>query len=255
MKKINLVLLILLTTSLVTCQEYKIDISGISNEEYTPGTEMKFKIILLENGTQIDKEVEYKIFDNLYRKEINGTSMTNKEIIVNIENNFLSGIWTISTNYLDTKVERTFSIGESPGVEFLIEKDELIIRNTGNVPYQKTIQIQIGSETNSYAQNIRVGEEKILKLISKEGTYDIKITDGKSTIKKENVQLFGTGNVVGAIDKNLVGYTGFVGVDDLTKSEDRIIYLDKLPISLIFIGLIGILAALVFVERKIRKKN
>jgi len=248
-------LVVLTIIPFTTSQEYSIDISGLSDKEYTPGSELTFKIILLENETQANEQVDYKIADVLDKKEISGTVMANKEISIKIGNDFLSGIWTIKANYSNTEVERTFLIGENPGVEFLIENDELIIRNTGNVPYQKTIQIKIGSETNSYAQNIRVGEEKVLKLISKEGKYNIEVTDGIVTTKKEDVELFGTGNVVGAVDKDLLGYTGFAGADDLTKVDDRIISLDKLPLSLIFVVAIGILATLVIVERKISAKK
>ena len=168
---------------------------------------------------------------------------------------FLSGLWTITAKYLDYSVERTFLIGEKSEIQFLIEGDELIIRNTGNVRYTKPIKITIGTESRSYAQNIKAGGEKTLKLISAEGTYDIEITDGKTTIKRENVQLFGTGNVVGAIDKELVGYTGFAGADDPKNQDSRFITLSKLPLSLVFVAAVGVLAALVFAERKIAKKK
>jgi hypothetical protein len=256
-KKTNILLLslIFLAASFATAQEYSIDISGLGQEEYNIGEEMIFKIILLEDKIQANKEVTYKITDTLGKKEITGTTTSNQETSIKIENDFTGGIWTITANYSDTQVKRTFLVGENSKVEFLIEGDELIIRNIGNVRYTKTIQIKIGNEINTYAQNIKAGEEKILKLVSKDGEYDIEVTDGKTTIKKEHMQLFGTGNVVGAIDKNLIGYTGFAGADDLTSSEDKEISLSKLPLSLMFVGLIGILAALTFVERKIRTKK
>jgi hypothetical protein len=47
------------------------------------------------------------------------------------------------------------------------------------------LQITIGDKTNSYAQNIGIGEEKTLKLISPEGSYNIVVTDGVKTIRRE----------------------------------------------------------------------
>jgi len=146
-------------------------------------------------------------------------------------------------------------VEENPEIEFLIEADELIIRNIGNVRYTKTIQITIGTETNSYAQNIRAGDEKILKLISPDGTYNIQVTDGETSIKKENVHLFGTGNVIGAVDKELVGYTGFAGANDPASLKDQPASLSKLPLALIFVAAIGILIVLVIVERRLSKKK
>lgn len=252
---LTVISLIFLMTTLGAAQEYSMDISGLSSEEYTLGEDLIFTIILLEDKILTDKEVTYRIADALRRQEVSGTATSNQETSVKIENDFTGGIWTITANYLDTEVKRTFIIGENHEVKFIIEGDELIIRNTGNVRYTKTIEIKIGDKINTYAQNIKAGEEKILKLISNDGKYNIEITDGKTSIKRENVQLFGTGNVVGAIDKNLVGYTGFAGIEDVKNPENRNTSLSKLPLSLIFIAIIGIFSTLVFVEKKIRNKK
>ena len=248
--------ILIMTLSVVSAQEYSIDISGLKSEEYSLGEEIIFNVILLEGTTTLDEEIDYKISDALNKKEITGQANSNSDISVEMGEDFVSGLWTITATYLDSKVERTFLIGEKSEVEFIIEGDDLIIRNKGNVRYTKTIHITIGAETNSYAQNIRVGEEKVLKLISPEGRYDIQVSDDSgASIKRENVQLFGTGNVIGAVDKELVGYTGFVGADDPKNRDERFIALTKLPLALIFVAAVGILAALVFVERKMVKKK
>ena len=244
----------LLLVSLASA-EFSIDISGLKTEDYNAGEDATFKIILLEDGTQTSQQVTYTITDALQKTTIEGTANSNEDTSVKIEKEFTSGIWTITATYQDTQVERTFTIGENPEVEFLIEGDELIIRNTGNTRYTKTIQITIGTETNSYAQNIRAGEEKILRLISADGTYEIQVTDGDTSIKRENIQLFGTGNVVGAVDPELVGYTGFAGTTDPTSLEDQPSSLKKLPLALIFVAAVGILIALVIIERRLTKKK
>ncbi len=244
----------LLLVSLASA-EFSIDISGLKTDDYNPGEEATFKIILLENGNQVSKEVTYEITDLLEKIKITDKTTSSQDTSFKIEKEFTSGIWTITANYQDTQVKRTFTISENQEVEFLIEGDELIIRNTGNTRYTKTIQITIGTETNSYAQNIRPGDEKILKLISPDGTYDIQITDGVTSIKRENIRLFGMGNVIGAVDPELVGYTGFAGANDPTSLEDRPSSLSKLPLALIFVAAIGILIALVIVERHFAKKK
>ncbi|MBU3923956.1 MAG: hypothetical protein KJ592_03505 [Nanoarchaeota archaeon] len=255
--KFSLVLFLTLITmlSLASAQQYSMDISGLNSDEYNPGEKMTFKIILLKDGKQITQQTNYKISDALKKKEITGQTNSNQETTLKIEDDFSSGIWTITATYLDSTVKRTFLVSEESEVEFIIEGDELIIRNTGNVRYTKTIQIKIGTETNTYVQNIKPGEEKVLKLISADGKYNIEVTDGTTTTKKENVQLIGVGNVVGAIDKELVGYTGFAGAIDPKNLDDRVISLKKLPMSLIFVVAVGILAALVFIERKMSKRK
>jgi len=248
-------ILLIVSLSFVFALENKIDISGLSDEQYNPGEELTFKVILLDNGSQIEKQVDYKIQDALKKKEITGQTTSGQTTSIKIEDDFLSGIWTITATYQDSKVPRTFVVGEKTGIEFLIQADELIIRNTGNVRYTKTIKIKIGDESNTYAQNIKAGGEKILKLISADGSYDIEVTDGTTTTKKEDVQLFGVGNVVGAVDKELVGYTGFAGADNPEEIGNRSVSLSKLPMSLIFVAAVGILAFLVIIERKLTKKK
>ena len=255
MRKTILLTFLLILTFSIASAEFSIDISGLKTSSYNPGEEVTFKIILLENGNPISKEVTYKITDALEKTKIEDKINSNEKISVKIEKEFASGIWTITANHQDLQVKRTFTISENSEVEFLIENDELIIRNTGNIQYTKTIQITIGSETNSYKQNIRPGDKKILKLISPDGTYNIQVTDGETSIKKENVQLFGTGNVIGAVDKELYGYTGFVGANEPMSLEDRPSSLKKLPLALVFVAAIGILIALVLVERHLAKKN
>ncbi|MFH1521807.1 MAG: hypothetical protein ABIF18_02505 [archaeon] len=241
--------------SFVSAQNYSIDISGLNSEEYNIGEEIVFKVILLEDGIPVSKQVDYKISDALKKKELTGQVNSTEDVSIKVEEDFLSGLWTIVANYSNSKVERTFLVGEKSEIEFIIQGDELIIRNIGNVRYTKAIQIAIGTETNTYAQNIRAGDEKILKLISADGIYNIEVTDGTTTVKRENVQLFGVGNVVGAVDRNLVGYTGFAGADDLENIESQFASLEKLPLSLIFVAAVGILTALTFVERRLSKKK
>ncbi|MBT7928655.1 hypothetical protein HN682_01880 [Candidatus Peregrinibacteria bacterium] len=240
---------------IATAQEYSIDISGLENEEYNSGEEIIFKIILLEDESSIEREVTYKLTDALNKKEITGTITSNQETSIKVEEDFLSGIWTITANYEEAQVKRTFLVGENSEVEFLLEGDELIIRNKGNIRYTKTVQITIGSETNAYVQNIKAGDEKTLKLISTDGKYNIEVTDGKTTLKREDVQLFGTGNVIGAVDKELVGYTGFAGAEEVANAENGQVSLTKLPLSIIFIIIIGMLTALVFAQKKLTGKK
>ncbi len=235
---------------------YSIDISGLKNDEYTIGEEMQIKVILLEDGNFVENEVDLILSDALNKKDISKKVFSNQIDSIKIDNDFPSGLWTIKAKYGDVEVTRDFLVGENSEVEFKIEGDELIIKNAGNVRYTKTLQITIGDKTNSYAQNIGIGEEKTLKLISPEGSYNIVVTDGVKTIRRENVQLHGTGNVVGAVNKDLVGYTGFAGADDLgNEDNERFISLSKLPLTVIFIGAVFVLIVLIVIERKLSKKE
>lgn len=234
---------------------YSIDISGLKAGEYSLGEEVNFKVILLEGGNLTNGEVRLVVRDALGIKEVLMNVPSNQENRLVVGSDFPSGVWTITAEYSGVRVERNFLVGESSEVEFKIEEDELIIKNVGNVRYTKTLRIKIGSKENTYVQNIGVGEEKVLKLVSPSGEYNIEVSDGKTTLRRENVQLYGSGNVVGAVSKNLVEYTGLAGVSGLNDEEsENFLSLDKLPLALIFVGAVGILAALVIFERRLAKK-
>jgi len=253
-KSTVLLSLLFLTLSLnLVLADYSIDVSGLNSEEYKLGEEINFQVVLLDGEEFVEEQVTLEIMDALAKKLIIKTVTSNSASSITIGDDFPGGLWRIVATIGETTVERSFSISTNVDVEFAIEGDELIIRNKGNIRYTKTVQITIGDETNSYAQNIGVGDEKILKLISAEGTYDIFVTDGEKELRKESIQLYGTGNVVGAVDRELVGYTGFAGTADPTE-EGTFISTKKLPLALTFIVGVMILGALVFFERKMTRK-
>ena len=82
-------------------------------------------------------------------------------------------------------------------------------------------------------------------------TGDILLTDGETTISRQNIQLYGTGNVIGAIDSELVGYTGFANVADPENVQNSSASAKKFPSTIIFIIAVVFLAILVFIERKL----
>ena len=122
--------ILIFALSLVSAQEYSIDISGLSGEEYNAGEDITFKVILIEGTAPLAQQVDYTLSDALKKKEITGTAGSNEDVSVPVGEDFLSGLWTITAKYLDYSVERTFLIGEKSEIQFLIEGDELIIRNT-----------------------------------------------------------------------------------------------------------------------------
>lgn len=234
--------------------EFSIDINGLKTESYATGEDLTFNIILLEENTKINQEVQIEITDIQNTKTTIRTYPSNQEQTIPIEKDWKSGIWTIKAKYQNEEIERTFNIEEQNSINFEIKDTKLIIKNTGNTRYQKSIQLTIGDTKQSKTLNIPVGEQKEWQLIAPEGVYDIHITDGDTTFTKKSIKLFGTGNVIGAIDEGLVGYTGF-GVSPQNKNiEDRYISLAKLPLTLVFVIVVFGLGILIGIERFTKKR-
>jgi hypothetical protein len=254
-KRESLALVFLLTLLPLGTAATSIDISGLKSETYSIGEDIDFKVLLLEEGAAIEETINVKITDALNKKEISKDLSSNVDQRIPIEDDFPSGIWTMTATYGESSIDRAFTIKENTEVEFILEGDTLIIRNKGNTRYTKTVQITIGDNVNSYAQNIGVGKEKRLKLISPEGTYNIKVSDGETSIERRDIELYGTGNVIGAVDEDLVGYTGFANVGDPENIENSSASRKKIPTTFIFIAAVFGLAILVTIERRLYKKK
>ncbi|MFH1711354.1 MAG: hypothetical protein ABH840_03515, partial [Nanoarchaeota archaeon] len=111
----------------------------------------------------------------------------------------------------------------------------------------KTLQIVIGDTIGTKTiEDLQVGESLTFKLIAPDGQYNIKITDGKTTISRERVAL--TGEVIGVLDERLSnpspGITGGIGQKSVFQST--FIY--------IFLVAVFVAAILLAVENKYRKK-
>jgi len=93
-----------------------------------------------------------------------------------------------------------------------------------------------------------------LVLLAPEGSYDIEITDGEKTLSRNNIQLLGTGNVIGASDPGLVGYVGLGSAGDPEKIEDGFFSSSRLWSTIIFVFAVLGISALLFARKKARGK-
>ena len=235
--------------------EYSIDISGLKQDAYSVGDQVNFKVILLKDNVTFNDKVDVSFSDALNKKTVKLTVDSNKDSFVMVGLDFASSKWNVRAVYNTVQVERGFFVKEKSSVEFSIEGDKLIVKNIGNVRYTRTIDIKIGSEVKSYAQNIGVGEEKSWKLVAPEGTYDIEISDGENKLTRKSVQLFGTGNAIGAVSDSLQT-TGLLGApSDPNQAGSSLFSSTKISISLVFIAAVFGLGVLLLIERRMRRNS
>jgi len=237
---------------LASAEEYALDIN-IEKSIYSSGEEVKYKVILLKDGVPFKDTLKVFISDVSSKNNFDFDVGSNEENSFPIESGFASGYWKIETSYNDKNVKRFFTIGERQEAEFSIEGDTLIIRNSGNVPYTKTVQILIGEKVISQKQYIEIGDYKEIKLIAPEGSYNIQITDGVKTISRQDIFLSGTGNVIGALDEDLLDSQATLG--GARESTDGIISSKNFSVAFLFIGAVFGLFILLLVERVMQKRR
>ena len=91
--------------------------------------------------------------------------------------------WKITATSNDFTSEASFKIQEKQEIKVEILNKTLVITNTGNVHYNKTISVKIGSVTKPLEVNLDVDETQKYKMSAPDGEYEIEvITDGNSKI-------------------------------------------------------------------------
>jgi len=243
--------LLVLTISFTSAQ-LSLDIR-LDKQSHSIGEELKFTVLLLEDRNPISQQVDVIFSDVMDKKQVKKTVTTNTENTLVIGEDFPSRFWEAKAQYQDKSVKRDFSVKEYQNVKFSITKDSLIITNNGNVPYTKEIQIMIGNNVIPQKLNLGVGRTKEIKLVAPDGNYNIKVTDGENTLTESGVHLTGTGQVVGALDQNLIDNSILGGAQDPNET-DKFFSSKRSPIAFVFVGAIFILGILLLIEKRIKKK-
>ena len=239
--------------SFVAAQELLIDIK-IDKQIYSAGENVSFIVMLLNNNVQLNDSVTVTISDFSDKTQITRTVIGNKEQSFRIEKDFISSYWKISASYKNKTVKRFFSVGEREEADFSLEGDKLIIRNTGNIPYTKTVQILIGDKIITQKQYLDIKEYKEIRLVAPDGKYNIQVTDGARILSKNDIFLTGTARVVGALDEDLIkNQPSLGGVRE--SSEDSFFEAKNFsPALILFIAIFAIFI-LLLIERTMRRKR
>jgi len=241
----------------IVLAQNKIEISTIplNKETFAAGENITFKVSLLDSENKpINTNINVIIQDAGEIKKIKKTVESNKLIEVDLGENAIEGYWKIIANYQGVKAEEFFSIEEHEEAKFEIQGDKLIITNTGNTIYSETIQIVIGGTVSSKKVTLNIGEKTNFRLIAPDGTYNIRITDGKTSITKNDISL--TGQVVGVLDESMQqgggGITGGIKPGEENK-DDTFYYLKRSKLVYVFILIVVAATILIVIERNYKK--
>lgn len=233
-KRFNYLAIILLLLSINLVLAQKIDIE--TNNEFNPGELLDFTIIVYdENNNPGNDNVEY-IIQNDFGIYSNGFVNSGESVSLKLPLDATPGQWKITAKDLDIEFSRIININELQHANIEIIGDELIITNTGNTIYDKSILITIGDEPLSAYVILDIGETKNILLTAPRGEYTVKVNDygNNDNLVFDNVLL--TGNVIGL------------------KKGSNLSFFQKYPLVVIFLIIIFALAILVSYKRYVITK-
>lgn len=157
----------------------------LEKEDIIPGESLKVKTILHDQtGEKMPSASTITIKDN--KGEIREKVVdypTDEFFEYPILYNEPPKEWKITATSNDFTSELSFKIQEKQDIRVEILNKTLVITNIGNVAYNKTISVKIGSVTKPLEVNLGVDETQKYKMSAPAGEYEIEvITDGDSKI-------------------------------------------------------------------------
>ncbi|MBS3092159.1 hypothetical protein J4466_01945 [Candidatus Pacearchaeota archaeon] len=257
MKKSLLILLfvVILSPYIVIAQSTDIKLQVTTTKEsFQPGENITIKVALLDSqNSPINAEINL-IFENAEKtKKIEKTIGSNTLIEIDLGEAIPAGYWSVIASYNGMESKAIFNIETSESAFFSLDNDMLTITNNGNSRYTKTIQILIGDTLGTKDVDLNVGEKVSFRLIAPDNIYNIRVTDGKTTLTRGNVPL--TGDVIGVLDDRIRSRAPITGARIEGDSEAGALSLVKSnKIVYTFILVVVGAAVLIAIERNYRRK-
>ncbi len=150
-----------------------------------PGNNLEFTSYLYDQASSaIDsRPVAFTFINSEGEQVFNSLSETSKTNYYLFRKNDPFGYWNLSAQSegLNSAVYQVY-VNKNTEAEFLLINNTLVIRNIGNVPYDKLIEISIGGNyTRVLATNLSLGGVVEYGLEAPDGNYTIKVSDGKAS--------------------------------------------------------------------------
>ena len=204
------------------------------NVSVEPGTNVKVKAMLYDQtGTKIDSLafLTIKNKNDKIRDQVELSTDEFKEFP--IAYNEAPAAWKVVAVSNKLTSEAIFEILEKENVSIEFINKTVLITNTGNVPYNKTVLIKIGNQTKDIDVYLKVDQSQRWVLTAPEGEYAVQVVnDGKIT----GASIALTGETV-----------------DVKKVSANLVSLIKFPIVWIFVLAILGFVAFIFFKRGYQK--
>ena len=201
------------------------------NPEVNPGDNLKVKAILHDQtGEKIDSNVIITIKNDKNKIFEQVDKSTDEFLEFPIKYNEPPADWKIFAVSNKLSSESTFKINEKQDIKIELINRTLIVKNTGNVPYKKTLLIKIGDKSMNIDINLDVNENEKYILSAPDGEYKIEVIGSEGESKMTGMSVL-TGDAI-----------------DIKKASGSVVTLVRYPFVWFFI--IGILGFVVFMVLK-----
>ncbi|MDO8508137.1 MAG: hypothetical protein Q7S27_00465 [Nanoarchaeota archaeon] len=166
------------------------------NSSIVPGNDFVYTVFIYDqSGISVEGDVQVVISRPDKSPFYKGLLKSNVPNKLFIGYNYTPDYWNIDAVSENLKHSKLFLVEELQKAEFKLENNTLSVRNIGNVPYKKPIEVLIGGVSDIEELDLNLGESKTLKLGAPDGEYNIAVNDGSN--KMELGTTFLTGRAIG----------------------------------------------------------
>ncbi len=164
---------------------------GLSNNQLVPGEELSISAdILDQTGDKIIGTVSLTTNSSNVR-EMRSVNVNPGEFAkIKFATNATPGLRSIHAKFEGIQQIEEFEILTLEKVEFEFIDKVLVIKNVGNVPYTKPVDVNIGEGLQTVQTNIPVGGEQKFNLKAPDAEYRVVVTDGQTSAER-NIPLTG----------------------------------------------------------------
>ncbi len=176
----------------------KINIAFSSNT-LIPGNEFTYTALVTDQaGNSVEQDVAviiYKPDESVFEKNL---------VKVDEANSFITkptaqpGYWKVQAEIQELITTRIFYVEELMQAEFNLTNTTMTAINTGNVPYDKPVEVSFGGTKELTNIKLEIGESRELRLAAPDGNYQIQVDDGSQNTNLGTTFL--TGNAIAIKD-------------------------------------------------------
>lgn len=156
---------------------------ALNNQNITPGNELIYTALVYDqaNNEVKNEDVKIVIYSPSDEVFVNKLIKSSEAQRMTIALNQSPGSWNVETSRGEISASIRFFVAEYEKIDFTLVNGTLIVRNVGNVPYNKDLSIKIGDTNDIKAVKIGVGKSEEIKLVASDGNYSILVDDGTNS--------------------------------------------------------------------------
>lgn len=174
---------------------------ALNKDSLIPGEELIYTLLVYDQtGQEMKVNSDSKIIDSKGRTILTRTITSSDAQTFPSQSNSSAGKWSIEGKVDSLSVKKDFNVEKLEKISFEMFNTSLVVRNIGNVYYNKSVEIKIGEVSENKVITLNIGESKKFKLAAPDGNYQININEGSESQNLGSVFL--TGKTVSVKDES-----------------------------------------------------